>query len=173
MQTALFTNYGNLAIIKRDSTQNGNNDYIDKIYELTEEGPKLIKHLGIYECIDKPKVNEHRNKMYIKDLDTDYVILNLNKCNNEIKYVLGIFPRYNKQAIFHAFNIEGNLLNKEWLQIVESLQSSYTDCNCLDDVQRKLVNIFKSENKLNIDRTELETYKSHNDVAELKLWGNN
>lgn len=64
---ALFTNFGNLAIIK-ESNNTLYGDYIARLYYIEKTGPIALEHSNIHEHISKPKVSEFRDKLNIKDL---------------------------------------------------------------------------------------------------------
>lgn len=53
---ALFTNLGNLAIIK-ESSETLHGDYVERLYYIEKTSVVKLEHLNIHEYINKPRVS--------------------------------------------------------------------------------------------------------------------
>lgn len=75
-------------------------------------------------------------------------------------------------VICYGFNKDGDLITNSSKDIIESLLNNDKSCESLEDMQLKLLDLFKSKNSINIDRNELHNPILENKTEEPKLWGN-
>lgn len=168
---ALFTNLGNLAIIK-ESNNTLHGDYITRLYYIEKTDIIKLEHSNIHEHIDKPRVSEFRDKLNIKDLGSHFLAFTLNIEYERIKFVLVGMQSDTNLVICYGFNKDGDLITNSSKDIIESLLNDDKTCKSLDDIQLKLLDLFKSKNSINIDRNELHNPILGNKIEEPRLWGN-
>ena len=156
MKTVLFTNYGNLAFIKRDSSMSEPNDYIDKVYEITTEVPKLLKHLSIYEHIDKPRVAETRTRVLLDDVNSECLVIELEQTYKDIRYILLYTNLDTMERCFYAFNICGDFIENIGMnQVLETLCEFYDIQINFESFENKIEEILHHTSNFAVNRTKL------------------
>lgn len=166
---ALFTNQGNLAII---ATANNNGSYITRLYHLEHTQIRKLQNLNVYECIDRPKVNEHRDSLLLEDANAQFLAFTLDLIYKGAKFALVSYNRDNSDINFYAFDIKGDIMSISSTDIIEALLRNR--CGQIDQSmpQYGLIELLRSSNRLTINRNELGDRTLGNKVEELKLWGN-
>ena len=150
----MFTNEGNLAIVKGENKER----YIDKLYKLTCNGLKEKEHLGLYEHVNNPKMYDNQYSIYNIDKEIFYRILRVKIKGIKYYTVIGIKQETEyKIKELYLINTNGDFIKEiSAIEVVKAL-SINRNVSDIDELCMELIYEINTTNLMRISEDIIES----------------